>query len=128
MADSHGHDDHASFAHPAPVKLLLGVFFALVILTVLTLLLAGNMGPFGFVVAMLLATLKATLVMLFFMHMFWDKGINIVAFLSSLLFVGLFLFMTLLDSSHYQNSVDDFPRAAPAAAPAPAPSQPSPSP
>ena len=124
MADSHGHGDHASFAHPAPVKLLLAVFFALVILTVLTLLLAGNMGPFGFVVAMILATVKASLVMLFFMHMFWDKGINIVAFLSSLLFVGLFLFMTLLDTAHYQDSVDDFPRAAPPAAAAP--TQPSP--
>ena len=112
MADSHGHGDHASFAHPAPVKLLLGVFFALVILTVLTLLLAGNMGPFGFVVAMLLATLKASLVMLFFMHMFWDKGFNVLFFLSSTLFASLFIAVTLLDTGAYKESIDVYPRAA----------------
>ena len=121
MADSHGHDDHPSFAHPAPLKLLYAVFFALVGLTVLTMLLAGNMGPFGFVVAMILATVKGTLVMLFFMHMFWEKGFNVEAFLSSLLFVGLFLFMTLLDTAHYQDTIDEFPRAAPQVT---APSQP----
>ena len=112
MADSHGHGDHASFAHPAPVKLLLGVFFALVFLTVLTLLLAGNMGPFGFVVAMILATLKASLVMLFFMHMFWDKPFNNIVFMSSFLFGLLFVSLTLMDTTAYSDNIDQFPRDA----------------
>ena len=115
----HGPDGQElpSFAHPVPVKLLLAVFFALVGLTAVTLLLAGNVGPFGFVVAMILATAKATLVMAFFMHMYWDKSFNIVAFLSSLLFVGLFLFMTLMDTGHYQDNIDEFPRAPETSAP-----------
>jgi cytochrome c oxidase subunit 4 len=110
-------------AHIAPVRLLVTVFVALVILTIMTLTLAGNVGPFGFLVAMTLATIKGLLVMLFFMHMYWDKMFNIMAFATSFLFVTLFIGMTLLDSSHYQDDIDRFPRqpepapAAPAAQP-----------
>lgn len=108
---SHDNHDHG-FAHPAPVKLLYGVFFALVGLTVLTLLLAGNLGPFGFVIAMVIATAKAALVMAFFMHMLWDKPFNVLAFLGSTLFVFLFIFMTVTDTDHYKESQDHFPREA----------------
>ena len=49
------HDEHDhGFAHPAPISLLLGTFIALCVLTALTLLLAGNLGPFGFLVAMII--------------------------------------------------------------------------
>ena len=85
------HDHDHGFAHPAPLPMLYGVFFALVFLTVLTLLLAGNLGPFGFVVAMIIATAKGALVMGFFMHMIWDKPFNVICFLGSVLFVFLFI-------------------------------------
>ena len=107
------HDNHQhGFAHPAPLPILFGTFIALCVLTVLTLVLAGNLGPFGFVVAMILATIKATLVMAFFMHMVWDKPINVVAFLGSTMFVFLFIFMTLTDTDHYQDTIAEFPREA----------------
>ena len=105
------HHDHASFSHPAPVKLLLGVFVALILLTILTVVTAGQLPrPFGLWVALGIATIKASLVMLFFMHMFWDKPFNVVAFLSSLLFATLFIGMTLMDTGSYQDSIDQFPR------------------
>ena len=105
------HDDHG-FAHPVPVKLLLAVFFALIFLTILTVVTAGQVPkPFGLYVAMGIATLKAALVMLFFMHMFWDKPFNIVAFLSSLFFVTLFIVMTLMDTGEYLETIDAYPRA-----------------
>ena len=108
MADHH---DHASFAHPAPKKLLCAVFVALILLTILTVVTAGQLPrPFGLWVAMGIATVKASLVMLFFMHMFWDKPFNIMAFLSSLLFATLFIGMTLMDTGHYQDAIDQFPR------------------
>lgn len=107
------HDEHDhGFAHPAPLKLLFGTFIALCILTALTLLLAGNLGPFGFVVAMIIATAKAALVMAFFMHMIWDKPFNILAFLGSTFFLFLFIFMTLTDTGHYQDNIDEYPREA----------------
>lgn len=107
---SHHHDEH-HFAHPAQIKLLLAVFFALIFLTILTVVTSGRMGPFGTVVAMAIATAKAALVCLFFMHMFWDKSFNVLVFFSSLLFVSLFIGFTMLDTDHYQNSIDAFPRA-----------------
>ena len=110
---AHDHDPN-SFAHPAPVKLLINVFIALVALTVLTLVLAtidlGPLRPFGFWIAMLIATAKATLVMAIFMHMYWDKSFNILVFLSSLFFVVLFIGMTLMDTGHYKDNIDQFPR------------------
>ena len=106
---THAHHSHG-FAHPVSVKLLVGVFVALVMLTALTLLLAGNLGPFGFVVAMTIATAKAGLVMAFFMHMAWDKSFNIMVFFTSVLFLFLFIGLTLTDTEHYQNTIDEFPR------------------
>lgn len=117
MADNHNHD-HASFAHPAPVKMLLAVFFALIFLTILTVVTAGQLpAPFGLYVAFFIATMKAMLVMLFFMHMFWDKSFNTIVFMSSFLFALLFISMTLMDSKAYQNDIDQFPREPEVAAP-----------
>lgn len=108
------HDNLPSFCHPVPVKLLIAVFFALIGLTVLTVVTSGMGMPsaFSFPVAMMIATMKAFLVCAYFMHMWWDKGFNIMAFLSSLLFVSLFIGMTLMDTGHYQNDIDLYPRDA----------------
>lgn len=67
---------------------------------------------FTFPIAMIFATMKAFLVCAFFMHMWWDKGFNILAFFSSLFFVCLFIGMTLMDTDHYQDQIDLYPRAA----------------
>ena len=112
MADNHHDHDHG-FAHPAPLKLLYGVFFALIFLTILTVVTAGQFPkPFGLYIAFAIASAKAALVMLFFMHMFWDKAFNIIAFMSSFLFAALFVCLTLLDSNAYQDNIDLFPREA----------------
>ena len=65
-----------------------------------------------FPIAMMFATAKAFLVCAFFMHMWWDKSFNVLAFFSSLFFVALFIGMTLMDTDHYSNNIDQFPRAA----------------
>lgn len=108
------HDDLPSFNHPVSVKLLLIVFFSLIALTILTVVVSGAGLPpaLGFPAAMLIATVKAFLVCAFFMHMWWEKGFNVMTFLSSLLFVALFIGMTYTDTDHYQNSIDLFPRDA----------------
>lgn len=94
----HGHGEH--FAHPAPVWILFGTFFALIFLTVLTVYLSDNaeLGSFELVVSMGIATVKSILVGAFFMHMYWEKGFNILVFLSSVLFFALFIGYTLMDS------------------------------
>lgn len=109
---NHTHDshDHPSFNHPAPLPLLFGVFIALVGLTIATVVTSNiELAQFAFPIAMAIATLKAFLVGAFFMHMWWDKGFNILVFLSSLLFVTLFIAMTMLDTGSNLEQVENFP-------------------
>ncbi|TWU15449.1 cytochrome C oxidase subunit IV family protein [Allorhodopirellula heiligendammensis] len=97
---AHGHsDDGTDFAHPLPVWALLTVFFALVFLTILTVAQANlDLGTFDIAIVMAIATVKAALVGAFFMHLAFDKPFNIMVFLSSFVFVGLFVIITLSDS------------------------------
>jgi cytochrome c oxidase subunit 4 len=95
----HGHDPH-DFAHPMPVWILLSVFFALTFLTIVTVAQANfDLGSFDVAVTMVIATIKATLVMLFFMHLAYDKPFNLIIFLSSFVFVALFIIFTLTDAN-----------------------------
>ncbi len=96
--DDHGHDPH-DFAHPMPVWMLLAVFIALTILTVVTVWQTNfDLGSADVIVVMAIATVKATLVMLFFMHLAYDKPFNLIIFLSAFVFVALFIIFTLGDS------------------------------
>ncbi|KAA1261262.1 hypothetical protein LF1_38080 [Rubripirellula obstinata] len=105
-SDGHGGDGH-DFAHPMPVSMLLSVFFALVILTVVTVAQASfDLGSYDVLVVMAIATLKATLVALFFMHLAWDKPFNIAVFVGSFIFVGLFVIFTLGDSDMTSDSFE----------------------
>jgi cytochrome c oxidase subunit 4 len=112
------HDDLPPFCHPVATKLLFAVFIALIVLTILTVAFSaaapalGVPSAFVFPIAMIFATMKAFLVCAYFMHMWWDKGFNVLAFLSSLLFVSLFIGMTLMDTDHYQDTIDLYPRGA----------------
>lgn len=55
--------------HVAPVRLYLTIFAALMVLTVVTIGVAFvNLGPINFPIALAIAICKATLVILFFMH------------------------------------------------------------
>ena len=112
MADHH--DDLPKFCHPVSTKLLFGVFFALIFLTIMTVVVSASAKSLGipsafmFPIAMTLATAKAFMVCAFFMHMWWDKSFNVIAFLSSLLFVSLFIGMTLMDTGHYQSTIESY--------------------
>lgn len=92
--------------HVLPLSLLLKVFFALVGLTVLTVV-TGKMDLYGMdlSIAMIIATVKATLVCLIFMHLKWDKPFHGMIFLFSVLIVGLFLAFLTLDTKQYQEDV-----------------------
>ena len=88
-----------------PVWQLLAVFFALIILTIATVYQATlDLGNMELVVSLIIATIKASLVILFFMHMIHDKPLNAIFFLSSFIFVALFLGFTLMDAHGYQDS------------------------
>ena len=105
-SDDHGGDGH-DFAHPMPVSMLLSVFFALVFLTIITVAQSNlNFGSYDVYIVMAIATMKATLVGLFFMHLAWEKPFNIAIFLGCFIFVGLFVIFTLGDSDLTSNSFE----------------------
>ena len=97
--------DHSG-PHVLSMKLLTGTFVALLVLTALTVY-TGSREMFGFdlALAMVIATVKATLVALIFMHLKWDRPFNGYMFLVAVLFVGLFLAYTVLDTTEYQPDI-----------------------
>ena len=108
MATAHhdDHDEHHGIAHTASIKVLLGTGGALLMLTLITVL--ATKVDFGtninLAVAMFIAVIKATLVVLFFMHLKYDKIFHTVIFLSAILAASLFVGFTLMDSGQYQDT------------------------
>jgi cytochrome c oxidase subunit 4 len=105
MSEHHTeHSAHATHHHISSAGLYWGIWIGLMILTVITVLayyiplwLKIDLGAANVIIAMAIATTKASLVVLYFMHLKYDKKFNMIAFLSSLIFLGLFLAFTLLD-------------------------------
>jgi cytochrome c oxidase subunit 4 len=108
-ADGHvvPHEDHG-LAHTMPIWMLVAVLAALMFLTVLTVSVTNyDLGAEGnLVVGMVIATIKAGLVVTFFMHLFWDKKFHLIMFLVAVLFVVLFLSMSITDRGEYQRNID----------------------
>jgi cytochrome c oxidase subunit IV len=97
---SHSSHEH----HVSSLPTLWATFFALVALTVLTVVMGMgpiNLGWLDVWVVLLIATVKASLVALIFMHLAQDKLFNGVVLVSALVFMGVFLGMCLMDSSNY---------------------------
>jgi len=64
---------------------------------------------------MAIAVLKATLVILFFMHLRYDRLFHSVVFVAAILAAALFVAFTLMDSNQYQQTNIWNPDAPPAA-------------
>jgi cytochrome c oxidase subunit 4 len=101
MADNH---EHGAVGHIVPVKMLVGICAVLLCLTALTVWVAKldfdtvNIGEANILIAMGVATVKATLVCLIFMHLRWDRPFISFFFLASVLFVLLFVSFALMDT------------------------------
>ena len=103
----HDHDDgHHGLAHVATTKTLITTGGTLLLLTIVTVLATKvdfganiNLG-----IAMAIAVIKATLVILFFMHLRYDRLFHAVVFVSAILAASLFVGFTLMDSNQYQQT------------------------
>ena len=104
---SHDHE-HGAVGHIVPIKLLVITCIALLVLTAITVWVskldfeALRMGEMNILVAMGVATVKCVIVALIFMHLRWDRSFVGFVFLGSILFVGLFIGLALLDTKEYQ--------------------------
>lgn len=105
VTENHSHGGE-EMAHVMPPSILIGTFLALVGLTILTV--ATSYLPLGsaeLYVAMGIATVKAALVAIYFMHLRYDKPLNAILLVFSLFFVALFICLTLVDSQSYQEDI-----------------------
>jgi cytochrome c oxidase subunit 4 len=99
QAGGHHADDGHVHAHISSVKFYVGILAALMVLTLLTVGIASiHLGPLNLAVAIVIASAKATLVIMFFMHLKYDNRFNATIVVCSLLFIGVFFAYTLNDT------------------------------
>lgn len=85
--------------HSGPGKYVL-VWIALMVLTVVTVLTGRMHLPnFGLLLALVIASVKGTLVALYFMHLAEHQGANRLVIAVSVLFVALLIGLSVLDTA-----------------------------
>jgi cytochrome c oxidase subunit 4 len=86
--------------HITPIKTYLAVAAALMVLTVITVAVSFvDLGPYNVTVALVIASIKALLVAFFFMHLFYDSKVYLIIFSMALLFLTIFLTLTMFDTT-----------------------------
>lgn len=106
--------DHHGVAHVVPVPVLLAVFAALMVLTVVTVAATWvDLGAWNLWIAMGIAALKAMLVALYFMHLRYDHPFYALVFVTGLVFLALFISLALLDTMEYQPDVETWQESVP---------------
>jgi len=100
--------DHSH--HVSSAKSLLMTGFALLILTILTVAVTYITipPPFDITVAIGIAILKATIVALFFMNLYWDVKFNSILLVTSVIFVLLLVGLTMLDTMFRNDLIPAF--------------------
>ncbi len=93
MSDSHG-----AHHHIVPVPLYITIFLALLVMTGLTVAVAYvDMGAANIYVALAIAFVKATLVVLFFMHVKYSSRLVQLAAATGFIWLAFMLAFTLAD-------------------------------
>ena len=93
----HGGGDHVP--HVLPLGAYFAVWGALVVFTIITVIASRiDFGDGNLIIAMLIATTKAALVGLVFMHLLWDHRFHSMILLSSIIFLGIFIGFTSTDT------------------------------
>ncbi len=84
--------------HISPKSTYIGIFGALMVCTILTVLAAfTNLGNLNFPVAIAIAVFKASLVVLFFMHVKYASKLTKLMVGVAFFFLGIMLTLTLTD-------------------------------
>ena len=84
--------------HVVSWRLYVGIFAALAALTAITVYAAGvDFGPFNTVIALGIASLKATLVIMFFMHLRWSPRLTTLFLFSGFVFLAILILLTVSD-------------------------------
>lgn len=107
MSQQHSHGHAAGHDHPGhilPFRIYVLVFGALIVLTVFTVTVSRyDFGAWNIVVAMLVASVKAMLVALFFMHLKYEKPTTWLYAFFPILLLGLLLAGVFIDNPFRTN-------------------------
>lgn len=108
--DEHHHEGlEGGLGHVSTVPALLKTIGALLCLTVITVLVAQlELGQFNVVGALAIASVKATIVMLFFMHLRYDNRFNFLIIASSIAMAAFFIGYVAMDAKIYQNDINQY--------------------
>ena len=106
---AHAHASHGS-GHVSPIGLYVTIFLSLMVLTAATVGAAFlDLGQFNFLVAMIIAIFKASLVVWYFMHVKYQSSLTKLTVATGIFFLAILLGMTLIDYA----SKDFTPMSAP---------------
>ncbi|MBI1358152.1 MAG: oxidase [Acidobacteria bacterium] len=98
MAEHHGHNDHTGH-HIVPIPVYAAIFITLLVMTGVTIAVAFvDLGPFNIYVALGIAVFKASLVVLYFMHVKYSSRLTQLAAATGFLWLGIMLSFTLADN------------------------------
>jgi cytochrome c oxidase subunit 4 len=84
--------------HVVPVRIYIVIFLSLMILTGLTVLASFyNFGPWNTIIAVTIAVVKGTLVVLYFMHVRYSDGVVRLCVVAGFFWLAILLALTLSD-------------------------------
>jgi len=84
--------------HVSSLKVYVGIFLTLMVLTAVTIAVAYvNLGQMNKVVALGIASFKATLVVLYFMHVKYASRLTKLIVVAGLFFLAILLTLTMTD-------------------------------
>ena len=96
------HEEHGTVGHLVPVRLLAMTGGALLVLTIVTVWAASfDFGSANIWIALAIAAVKASLVVLFFMHLRWDRPFNSIVFVTALFLLAVFISFSMTDTTEY---------------------------
>jgi cytochrome c oxidase subunit 4 len=109
--DEHGHHEGlpGTIGHVSPWQTLVKVLVTLLILTILTVAVAQvDLGRLNVVGALGIASFKASIVALWFMHLRYDKRFNFYILVGSLALVVWMVGYILFDTKLYQHNMQEY--------------------
>jgi cytochrome c oxidase subunit 4 len=96
LPSQHSHDQNSH--HIIPLRTYLNVFAALIVLTVVTVVASRlEFGAFNAIIAFGIASVKAVLVLAYFMHLKYDNMMNRVIIASGVFFLLVLYMFVLVD-------------------------------
>jgi cytochrome c oxidase subunit 4 len=100
--------------HIVPPKVYVGIFASLMVLTAVTVAAAFvSLGPLNIVIALAIATLKASLVVLYFMHARYSPKRTQMVIICAVFWLAIMLALTMSDYATRHPEVSVTPVAVP---------------